>query len=84
MIPVNEPLMGEHEAEYVMDCLKTGWISSAGKYIQRFEQDWAAYYGRRYGVAVCNGTVALELAISALVLYPRLKNSNNSWAFRIS
>ena len=68
MIPVNEPLMGEHEAEYVMDCLKTGWISSAGKYIQRFEQDWAAYCGRRYGVAVCNGTVALELAISALNL----------------
>ena len=64
--------------------LKTGWISSAGKYIQRFEQDWAAYYGRRYGVAVCNGTVALELAISALFLYPRLKTSNNSWAFRIS
>jgi len=68
MIPVNEPLVGEKEIAYVTDCLHTGWISSAGKYIDRFENEWAAYCDRKYGVAVCNGTVALELAVSALDL----------------
>ena len=70
MIPVNEPLLAGREADYVLDCIHTGWISSAGKYIQRFEKDWAAYCGRKFGVAVCNGTVALELALSVLDLPP--------------
>lgn len=70
MIPVNEPLLSGRETEYVLDCIKTGWISSAGNYIERFEKEWAAYCGRKYGVAVCNGTVALELAVSVLNLPP--------------
>jgi len=70
MIPVNEPMLAGREAEYVLDCVKTGWISSAGKYIERFEKEWAAYCGRTHGVAVSNGTVALELAVSALNLPP--------------
>ncbi len=67
-IPVNEPLLSGNEEGYVLDCIKTGWISSAGKYIDRFESEWAAYCGRKYGVAVSNGTVALELAVSVLNL----------------
>lgn len=67
-IPVNEPLMAGKEKEYVLDCVQSGWISSAGKYIDRFEKEWAAYCGRKYGVAVSNGTVSLELAISSLDL----------------
>src|SRR3990172_10847450 len=43
MIPVNEPLIGYNELEYVTDCLRTGWISSTGKYSERFEKEWAAY-----------------------------------------
>jgi perosamine synthetase len=70
MIPVNEPLMPGRELEYVTDCITTGWISSTGKYIERFEKEWAAYCGRKYGVAVCNGTVALELSLSALDIPP--------------
>lgn len=70
MVPVNEPLMRGREAEYVLDCLNTGWISSAGRYIERFESEWATYCGRKFGVAVSNGTVALELAVSALNLPP--------------
>ena len=70
MIPVNEPLMIGREADYVLDCVRTGWISSAGKYIERFEKEWAAYCNRRHGVAVSNGSVALELAVSALDLPP--------------
>lgn len=68
MIPVNEPLLRGRELEYVRDCIETAWISSAGKYIDRFEREWAQYCGRKHGVAVCNGTVALTLAVSALDL----------------
>jgi len=70
MIPVNEPLIGDREIQYVMDCLKTGWISSAGKYIEEFEQKWAAYCGMKYGVAVSNGTTALQVAARCLGLEP--------------
>lgn len=70
MIPVNEPYIGEKEFEYVNDCLKSGWISSSGKYITEFEEKWASYCGRKYGVAVCNGTVALEAAVKCLDLSP--------------
>ena len=69
-IPVNEPLLGEREAEYVMECLRTGWISSAGRFVDEFESRWADYCGMRYGVAVSNGTVALELAVRCLDLQP--------------
>jgi len=70
MIPVNEPVIGESEIEYIMDCMRTGWISSAGTYIERFEREWAAYCGRRFGVAMCNGSVALQAAVAALKLKP--------------
>lgn len=70
MIPVNEPLLVGRENEYLMDCIESGWISSAGKYIDRFENEWANFCGRTHGVAVSNGTVALELAISVLNLKP--------------
>lgn len=68
MIPVNEPLVGEREAEYVAECLRTGWISSAGQFIERFEEAWATYCGRRFGVAVANGSAALEVAVQCLDL----------------
>jgi len=70
MISVNEPLLGEKELEYVTDCVRTGWISSAGHYIEQFEQGWADYCGRRYGITVSNGTAALQVAIASLGLRP--------------
>jgi perosamine synthetase len=70
MIPVNEPLLGETELHYVTECVRTGWISSSGRFIDEFEQRWAAYCGRRYGIAVSNGTTALQLAVAALDLQP--------------
>ena len=69
-IPVNEPLVGQREKDFVRDCLETGWISSAGHYIDQFEERWAAYCGRKYGIAVSNGTTALQLAVAALDLKP--------------
>ncbi len=70
MIPVSEPSLDGRELEYVTECLQTGWISSSGRFIGEFEESWAAYCGRRYGIAVCNGTVALQLAVAALDLGP--------------
>jgi perosamine synthetase len=68
LIPVNEPFLGEREAQYVLDCVRTGWVSSAGSYLERFERTFAEWCGRRFGVAVSNGTVALELALECLDL----------------
>jgi perosamine synthetase len=70
MIPVNEPLIGDKEAEYVLDCLRSGWVSSAGHYIEAFEERWAAYCGMEFGVAMCNGTAALSAAVACLDLQP--------------
>jgi perosamine synthetase len=70
VIPVNEPLLGRQEMEYVSECLRTGWISSAGRFIEQFEERWATYCGRKHGIAVSNGTTALQLAVEALDLQP--------------
>jgi perosamine synthetase len=70
MIPVNEPALGGNELAYVRDCITTGWISSAGEYVERFEQTWADYCGRKHGVAVTNGTAALQIAVDAIGLGP--------------
>ena len=69
-IPVAEPEIGEKEKEYVRDCLDSTWISSLGKYISQFEGGFARFSGAKYGVAVCNGTVALHLALKALGIGP--------------
>jgi perosamine synthetase len=70
MIPVNEPLLDGNEKKYLNECIDTGWISSEGPFVQKFEAGVAAAAGRRYGIAVCNGTVALEAAVAALELQP--------------
>jgi perosamine synthetase len=70
MIPVNEPWLNERDVEYVAESVRSGWISSSGKFINEFEKGWAAYCGRRYGIAVSNGTVALQLALASLNLKP--------------
>ena len=66
MIPVNEPDLSGNEKKYLVECIETGWISSEGPFIKRLEDGIAARVGRKHGVAVCNGTVALDVAIAAL------------------
>ena len=66
MIPITEPSLDEKELEYVTDCIKSGWISSIGKYVDIFGQKFSKYCGAKHGVAVANGTVALHLALAAL------------------
>ena len=66
MIPVNEPLLNGNEEKYLVECIRTGWISSEGPFIKKFEEQFAARVGRKYGVAVSNGSVALDAAVMAL------------------
>jgi perosamine synthetase len=70
MIPVCEPLLTEQDIELVLECLRSGWISSTGRYLDEFEAGWAAYCGMSHGVAVSNGTTALEITAELLDLQP--------------
>lgn len=67
-IPVNTPLLNGNEEKYLCECVETGWISSEGSFVKRLETGIADYVGRKYGIAVCNGSVALDLAVEALQL----------------
>jgi len=69
-IPVNEPLLDGRERELLLECIDTGWISSEGPFIPEFEQRFAAACGRRFGIAVANGSAALDAAVAALRLGP--------------
>ncbi|WGM40033.1 DegT/DnrJ/EryC1/StrS family aminotransferase [Caulobacter sp. NIBR1757] len=68
--PVSRPSIGALEAEYVLDAVQSGWISSIGPYVTRFESDFAAFCETRHAVAVSNGTVALHLAMMAYDIGP--------------
>jgi perosamine synthetase len=69
-IPVNEPLLDGNEKKYLTECIDTGWISSEGPFIKQFEEKFSAQVGRKHGIAVCNGTAALDAAIEALGIGP--------------
>lgn len=66
MIPVNEPLLNGNEKKYLNQCIDTGWISSEGPFIKQFEDGMAKKMGRKFGIAVANGSVAIDAAIVAL------------------
>ncbi len=65
-IPMYEPWLGEREEKIVQEVMRSGWISSAGKYIRQFEEEFSAYCGSAYGITTSNGTTALHLAVHAL------------------
>lgn len=67
-IPVNTPLLDGNEKKYLLECIDTGWISSEGPFIKRFEEEMSAKVQRKYGVAVCNGSAALDIAVLSLGL----------------
>lgn len=70
LIPVNEPLLNGNEKKYLSECIDTGWVSSEGPFVRKFEEQFSAKVGRRHGIAVCNGTAALDVAIEALGIGP--------------
>ncbi len=70
MIRVSEPFVPPESEALVSECVRSGWISSAGTFVDRFETEWAAYCGAEHGVAVSSGTAALHVAMEALDLAP--------------
>lgn len=69
-IALSEPNIGGHEWAYVKQCLDTGWVSSAGAFVDRFEREFAATVGARHAVAVASGTASLHLALLACGIGP--------------
>lgn len=69
-IPISRPWLTEQERRYVEACMKSGWISSLGDYVLKFEDEFASYCGCRYGISVNSGTAALHLALCALGVGP--------------
>lgn len=69
-IPVANTFLTGNEKKYVDDCMESGWISSAGKYVELFETKFAEFCGVKHAIACCNGTVALHLALIALGVQP--------------
>jgi len=67
-IPVNSIKISAKEKSYVKNCLDTGWLSSEGFYVKKFEENFSNYNKRKYGIAVSSGTAALEIAIKSLNL----------------
>jgi len=70
MIPVNRPLLDGNEKKYLEECIETGWISSEGPFVKRLESEFARLMGCSYGIAVSNGSVAIEAALAALRIGP--------------
>jgi perosamine synthetase len=69
-VPVNEPLLDGNEKKYLLECIDTGWISSEGPFVKDFEQRFAKRMGRTHGIAVCNGTAAIDAVVEALQIGP--------------
>lgn len=67
-IPVNEPLLDGCEKKYLLECIDSGWISSEGPFVRQFEEQFSERVGRQHGIAVANGSGALDIAVQALQL----------------
>ena len=68
IIPVNRPLFSKLEKKYLNQCIDTGWISSSGSFIFKFEESFKKIVSRKYSAAVSNGTAAIDIAIRTLNL----------------
>lgn len=67
-IPVNVPVLDGNEGKYLSECIETGWISSEGPFVDKFEKRFSEKVSRQYGVAVSSGSAALDVAVAALGL----------------
>ena len=70
MIPVNRPVLDGNEKRYLAECIETGWISSEGPFVKALESKFSRFMGCEHGIAVCNGSLAIDLALAALRIGP--------------
>ena len=66
--PVNQPLIDKSDINAVNKALRSGWISSEGPDVDKFEKNFSNYIGHKFGIAVSSGTAALDIAIKVLNL----------------
>ncbi len=76
-IPLHEPRFRGNEKKYLMECIDSTFVSSVGKFVNRFEQMIAEYTGAKYAVAAVNGTAALHIALLLVVLSKMMKSLHN-------
>jgi perosamine synthetase len=69
-VAVNSISLAGNEKKYLNECIDTGWISSEGPFISRFENEFANYVNRSFGIAVSNGSAALDIAVIAMGIQP--------------
>lgn len=69
-IPVNTPILNGNEKKYLNECIDSGWISSDGPFVAEFEKKFANRMGRKHGIAVCNGSAAIDVAVEAIGICP--------------
>src|SRR6201998_762612 len=69
-LPISKPYIGSREKELVLDALDSGWVSSIGKYVDEFEQNFAHYCGTQYALSVSSGPTGLHLALVSLGIGP--------------
>jgi len=70
MIPVSTPVVAGNEIKYLQECIETNWISSEGPFVKKLEEQFAERVGKKHGIAVCNGSAALEVAVATLGIGP--------------
>ena len=70
IIPLSEPVISGNEWKYIKECLDTGWVSSVGSYVTRFEETVANYVGSKYAIATATGTAALHVSLIACGVRP--------------
>jgi perosamine synthetase len=66
MISLHTPMLGETDEAYVLETIRSGWVSTAGAFVERFETEFARFVGASYAASVCNGTVAIQLVLETL------------------
>lgn len=69
-VPVAEPWLGSKERLLLRECVNSGWVSSQGRFVSKFEKLFSSYCGVKYGLATSSGTSALHLALAALDIGP--------------
>ena len=69
-IPISVPDLSGRENEYLQECIRSGWVSSIGPFVKRFEEEFAAFCARPFGVSVNSGTAAIHLALRVLGVGP--------------
>ena len=69
-IPVNKPLLNGNEKKYLEECINSGWISSEGPFVHEFEEKFSRRVSRKFGIAVANGSMAIDAALEAVGIGP--------------